>query len=270
MNEVKLVWIAPDAEKVMGYCARVSNPANQDNPDVAGLLRYCAKNGHWSVFEMASICIEINTTRDIARQILRHRSFSFQEFSQRYADVDALEQPLLPYREARLQDHKNRQNSLPCDDDDATDYWYAMQEDVHSLTQALYREALQMGIAKEQARALLPEGLTPSRMYMTGSVRSWIHYLQSRLDPATQKEHREIAQQIHALLSELLPNVMVAVEFAPREQPASVAVHPAHKPRRDSDVLKDLQCLYWIMPTAAVVIGLLLAAPFIFGAPAHG
>lgn len=209
MNNVKLIWITPDAEAVMGYCARVSNPANQDNPDVAGLLRYCAKNGHWSVFEMASVCIEINTTRDIARQILRHRSFSFQEFSQRYADVDALEQSL-PYREARLQDTKNRQNSLPCDDDDATDRWYAMQEDVHGLTQALYREALDMGIAKEQARALLPEGLTPSRMYMAGTVRSWIHYLQVRMDPATQKEHRLIAEQIYALLYAHIPTVLNA------------------------------------------------------------
>lgn len=207
MQNVKLVWITPDAEQVIGYCARVSNPANQENPDVAGLLRYCAKNGHWSVFEMASVCIEINTSRDIARQILRHRSFSFQEFSQRYADVDALEQATV-FRECRMQDSKNRQNSLPCTDPELADEWEIAQAIVSDLAWDRYQWALENGIAKEQARALLPEGLTPSRMYASGTVRSWIHYLQSRTDPATQKEHRLIAEQIKTLLAELMPNVM--------------------------------------------------------------
>ena len=207
MQNVKLVWITPDAEQVMGYCARVSNPANQDNPDVAGLLRYCAKNGHWSVFEMASACIEINTSRDIARQILRHRSLQFQEFSQRYADVDALEQATV-FRECRMQDSKNRQNSLPCADHELADDWEIAQAEVSDYAWARYRWALENGIAKEQARALLPEGLTPSRMYASGTVRSWIHYLQSRTDPSTQKEHRLIAEQIKTLLAGLMPNVM--------------------------------------------------------------
>lgn len=207
MQNVKLVWITPDAEQIIGYCARVSNPGNQNNPDVAGLLRYCAKNGHWSVFEMASACIEINTSRDIARQILRHRSLQFQEFSQRYADVDALEQNTV-FRECRMQDHKNRQNSLPCADEGLAYEWEIAQAIVSDLAWARYRWALENGIAKEQARALLPEGLTPSRMYASGTVRSWIHYLQSRTDPSTQKEHRLIAEQIKALLSGLMPNVM--------------------------------------------------------------
>ena len=209
MQNVKLVWITPDAEKVMGYCARVSNPANQDNPDVAGLLRYCARMGHWSVFEMASVCIEINTTRDIARQILRHRSLQFQEFSQRYADVDALEQNTV-FRECRMQDHKNRQNSLPCTDPALADDWEIAQAEVSDCALAWYRWALDNGIAKEQARALLPEGLTPSRMYASGTVRSWIHYLQSRTDPSTQKEHRLIAEQIYALLYAHIPTVLNA------------------------------------------------------------
>ncbi len=209
MNNAKLIWITPDAEAVMGYCARVSNPANQDNPDVAGLLRYCAKNGHWSVFEMASVCIEINTTRDIARQILRHRSFSFQEFSQRYESVEHLG-PMIR-REARLQDYKNRQNSLPLSSDhQLASWWDQMQMDIGRLTKTLYLQAVDRGIAKEVARTILPEGLTPSRMYVTGTVRSWIHYLQVRMDPATQKEHRLIAEQIYALLYAHIPTVLNA------------------------------------------------------------
>ena len=209
MQNVKLVWITPDAEQVIGYCARVSNPANQDNPDVAGLLRYCVKNKHWSVFYMASACIEINTSRDIARQILRHSSVHFQEFSQRYADIDALEQNIV-FRECRMQDHKNRQNSLPCTDPALADDWEIAQAEVSDCALAWYRWALDNGIAKEQARALLPEGLTPSRMYASGTVRSWIHYLQSRTDPSTQKEHRLIAEQIYALLYAHIPTVLNA------------------------------------------------------------
>lgn len=190
----KLIWITPDTDKMIGYVARVSNPANQDNPDVARLLRYCAVNHHWSVFEHAHACVEINTTRDIARQILRHRSFAFSEFSQRYADVTQL--PQWHVRECRLQDHANRQNSLETDDRQLEGLWFELQQKVATLARANYLAALDVGIAKEQARALLPEGLTPSRLYMTGSMRSWITYLQVRLDPTTQKEHREIAQQV--------------------------------------------------------------------------
>lgn len=200
----KLVWSTPDADQVMGYCARVSNPANQDNPNVAGLLRYCARHGHWSVFEMASACLEINTTRDIARQILRHRSFSFQEFSQRYADASLLGE--LQRRECRLQDHKNRQNSIGLEPHSPHhEEWRIDQEEVWAVAIKSYKYALERGVAKEVARALLPEGLTPSRMYMSGTLRSWIHWLQVRLDPATQKEHREVATQAMAVLREVAP-----------------------------------------------------------------
>lgn len=194
----KLIWMTPDADETIGYIARVSNPANQDNPDVARLLRYCATNHHWSVFEHACATVEVNTTRDIARQILRHRSFAFSEFSQRYADATQLGG--FAARECRLQDTKNRQNSLESSDE-AINKWWALQQDLlATYCGNLYAEALDLGIAKEQARSLLPEGLTPSRLYMTGSMRSWITYLQVRLDPATQKEHREIAKQILEVL----------------------------------------------------------------------
>ena len=213
MTSVKLIWATPSADNVVGYCARVSNPANQDNPDVAGLLRYCAKHGHWSVFEMASMCLEIETTRDIARQILRHRSFSFQEFSQRYADVSAMPQAEL--RECRMQDTKNRQNSLPCADADLPDWWRAVQLTAYQDSMDLYQAALANGIAKEQAMALLPEGLTPSRMYVTGTLRSWITYCQVRTDPSTQKEHRQIAEMVVGVLAHAAP--FVAQAFFPLE-----------------------------------------------------
>ena len=213
MTSVKLIWATPSADNVVGYCARVSNPANQDNPDVAGLLRYCAKHGHWSVFEMASMCLEIETTRDIARQILRHRSFSFQEFSQRYADVSAMPQAEL--RECRMQDTKNRQNSLPCADADLPDWWRAVQLTVYQDSMDLYQAALANGIAEEQARALLPEGLTPSRMYVAGTLRSWITYCQVRTDPSTQKEHRQIAEMVVGVLAHVAP--FAAQAFFPLE-----------------------------------------------------
>jgi thymidylate synthase (FAD) len=203
MTTAKLIWATPDADKHIGYCARVSNPNNQDNPNIAGLLNYCAKNAHWSVFEMASVCIEVSTTRDIARQILRHRSFSFQEFSQRYADATQLGE--FAIRECRLQDNKNRQNSLETDDPELTVWWAAAQARMIVETEFLYSEALKRGIAKEQARALLPEGLTPSRVYVTGTVRSWITFLQARLDVATQKEHRLVAQDVLAVLRDVAP-----------------------------------------------------------------
>jgi len=204
----QLVWITPDAERMIAHIARVSNPANQNNPDYEKLLRYCMEHGHWSVFEMASACIEINTTRDIGRQILRHRSFSFQEFSQRYADVSALPEPEL--REARLQDTKNRQNSFDLGPGPLADRWDILQHEVYDAAIERYREAIDLGIAKEQARALLPEGLTPSRMYMAGTLRSWITYLKVRLDPSTQKEHRQIAQKIADMLRGVVPTIMEA------------------------------------------------------------
>lgn len=201
----RLIWITPDTEKLLGYIARVSNPANQDNESVEGLMRYMVNHQHWSPFEMASACFEIETTRDIGRQILRHRSFSFQEFSQRYADVSAL--PEAQVRECRLQDTKNRQNSLANRDDQINAWWAEAQNRVSSLAQVHYETALGMGIAKEQARALLPEGLTPTRMYMSGTLRSWMHYCQLRTQPETQKEHREIAQSISDTLREAIPSV---------------------------------------------------------------
>ena len=203
MSNVKLKWVTPDADAMIGYIARVSNPANQDNPDVARLLRYCAEHRHWSVFEHAHACIEINTTRDIARQILRHRSFAFSEFSQRYADATQLGE--FATRACRLQDTKNRQNSLPTEDITLKVMWEDVQAQVAKEARVAYEWALARGIAKEQARALLPEGLTPSRLYMTGSMRSWITYLQVRLDPTTQKEHREIAQQVLETLRPAAP-----------------------------------------------------------------
>ena len=200
----KLIWITPDAEQMISDCARVSNPANQGMPP-GKLLNYCVRNNHWSVFEMANACIEINTSRDIARQILRHRSFSFQEFSQRYAEVGAL--PEVELREARLQDTKNRQNSYSVDDQYLQSFWNALQADVESVAIKAYKQALEKGIAKEVARAVLPEGLTPSRMYMNGTIRSWMHYVQLRTGNGTQKEHVEIAKQIKQILAEKLPNI---------------------------------------------------------------
>ena len=204
----KLIWITPDADKVIGYCARVSNPANQDNPDITGLLRYMERNGHVSPFEMASACLEITTTRDIGRQILRHRSFSFQEFSGRYQTYDTIE--TAPLRECRMQDKTNRQSSLTCEDPVITDRWARLQREIYEQANAYYRSALIAGIAKEVARALLPEGLTTTRMYMSGTLRSWIHYLRSRLDVSTQKEHRQIAQEVLTLLTDAAPLTMAA------------------------------------------------------------
>jgi len=191
-------------EELVAYCARVSNPANQANHETAPrLLNYLVRNQHWSPFEMAHAVIEIQTTRDIARQILRHRSFSFQEFSQRYAAVvdDAV------IREARMQDTTNRQNSLAIEDDDMRKWWAYKQEEIAHATSEAYKSALKMGIAKEVARAVLPEGLTPSRLYMSGSVRSWIHYIQLRAGNGTQKEHREIAVMCKLALLHVMPSI---------------------------------------------------------------
>lgn len=190
-------------EELVAYCARVSNPGNQANHETAPrLLNYLVRNQHWSPFEMAHAVIEITTTRDIARQILRHRSFSFQEFSQRYAEVDA--EPVL--REARMQDAKNRQASIETNDQELTARWTTLQAKVAQLTQQTYDWALENGIAKEVARAVLPEGLTPSRLYMAGSIRSWIHYIQLRAGNGTQKEHREIAVMCRLALLHVMPS----------------------------------------------------------------
>ena len=180
------------AEAFIAYAARVSNPSNQSNTLTAPkLLSYLIKNKHWSPFEMVSITMEINTTRDISHQIIRHRSFSFQEFSQRYADPT--KDMSFVTREARLQDAKNRQNSIETDDKYLADTWYYAQKYVSDLTKEYYESAIKNGIAKEQARAILPEGLTTTRLYMSGTLRSWIHYIDVRAEAGTQKEHRQVA-----------------------------------------------------------------------------
>ncbi len=209
ITSAKLVVATPNAEDIMGYCARVSNPANQGN-DPVKLLQYCIRNGHWSVFEMANMVVEINTTRDISHQIIRHRSFSFQEFSQRYADVGKLGTDFV-LTEARMQDNSNRQNSLPVEDESLQSWWDYQAWRVQQAAWEVYTEALAKGIAKEVARKALPEGFTKSRLYMNGTCRSWVHYLQSRLDPSTQKEHREVAEAVLPLFQEQFPNVYKAV-----------------------------------------------------------
>lgn len=191
-----------DAGDLVAFCARVSNPANQANTESAGkLLRYLAKNQHWSPFEMVSVTIEITTTRDIARQILRHRSFSFQEFSQRYAAV----LDFAPPREARMQDAKNRQNSTPAEDKALADWWAIEQDFCVATVAASYKKALDKGIAKEVARSVLPEGLTTSRLYMAGNLRSWIHYVSLRTGNGTQLEHRAIAEGCKSILVAQFP-----------------------------------------------------------------
>jgi thymidylate synthase (FAD) len=193
-------------DEFIAYVARVSNPSNQMNTATAPkLLKYLAKHKHWSPFEMVSICMEIETTRDIARQILRHRSFSFQEFSQRYADPT---QDLgFVTREARLQDTKNRQNSIETEDEDLRRQWETYQRNQITASQNLYEWAITNGVAKEQARAVLPEGLISSRLYMAGSLRSWIHYAEVRTDVSTQKEHREIAQMAWNEIIKIFPSL---------------------------------------------------------------
>jgi len=199
--KVKKVWSTFDGERLIAYMARVSNPANQaiDAPHEK-LIGYLMRNKHWSPFEMVHACLEIETTRDIARQMLRHRSFSFQEFSQRYAVADGYE-----FSEARAQDDKNRQNSLPIEDTNQQEWWRQMQDRVLKECRFVYERALEHGIAKEVARKLLPEGLTTSRMYMAGSIRSWLHYIDVRTDPSTQKEHREVAEQCRLVLQSEFP-----------------------------------------------------------------
>ena len=206
---VKLVTVTPQAEETMGYVARVSNPKNQDNPKVAGLLSYCIKHGHWSVFEQAHMTLEIETTRGLAAQILRHRSFTYQEFSQRYADSSMLSK-VIPMPELRRQDDKNRQNSI--DDLDpfvVQDFELKMQR--HFVEgMKLYKDMLDAGVAKECARFVLPLA-TPTKLYMTGSVRSWIHYINLRSAHGTQKEHMEIAENCRTIFNEQFPIVAEAL-----------------------------------------------------------
>lgn len=194
-----------DIQTLVTFCARVSNPTNQYNTLTAEkLIKYLLKHKHFSPFEMVDITLELEPTRDIGRQILRHRSFSFNEFSQRYASVEDLGN-MFEISECRLQDTKNRQNSLDTDDEELSEWWNNEQEYLISVVSELYQSALDKGIAKEVARKVLPEGLTKTRMYMKGSVRSWIHYLEVRLDEASQKEHRDIALEISKVISEVFP-----------------------------------------------------------------
>jgi thymidylate synthase (FAD) len=198
-----------DAQELIAFCARVSNPSNQFNMETADkLIRYLIKHKHWSPLEMVSACLEIETTRDIARQILRHRSFSFQEFSQRYADPTKDLDFVL--REARLQDTKNRQNSIETDDAALSAWWDAKQKFIIETVRETYAEAIQRGIAKEQARAILPEGNTVSRLYMNGTLRSWIHFIDLRSSNGTQKEHMEVARECAKVIVEAFP---MATEF---------------------------------------------------------
>ena len=200
------------AEDLIAYTARVSNPGNQANTETAPrLLAYLVRNQHWSPFEMVSVTMEIETTRDIARQMLRHRSFSFQEFSQRYAEVDAE----AVFRECRLQDPTNRQNSITGASESQQDSWGRIQRDIWTRTISHYKQALQRGVAKEVARALLPEGLTQSRLYMAGSLRSWIHYVQLRAEAGTQREHRDIAEAAKARLLVEFPSLSEVLACSP-------------------------------------------------------
>ena len=194
-----------DIQDLIAFCARVSNPSNQINSETSErLLNYLAKHKHWSPFEMASATLEIETTRDIARQILRHRSFAFQEFSQRYADPSEFGDQFV-IREARLQDTKNRQNSIDSEDKALMENWERAQKSVIAAAEKAYNWALEKGIAKEQARAVLPEGLTKSRLYMQGSIRSWIHFIELRSGNGTQKEHMEVARAVAQCIGEIFP-----------------------------------------------------------------
>ncbi len=201
-----------NAQELVAYCARVSNPSNQTNTETSEkLIRYLIKHGHWSPLEMVSVCLEIETTRDIARQILRHRSFSFQEFSQRYAVADFE----FENREARLQDTTNRQNSIVTEDEGLKKSWLLQQKQVQDYARSAYQWALARGIAKEQARSVLPEGMTASRLYMQGTLRSWVHYIELRSGNGTQQEHRDIAVACAETIRPIFPMI---TEFVATEQ----------------------------------------------------
>ena len=208
---VSLISVSPDAEKHMAYCARVSNPNNQDNENYAGLLRYCIKHQHWSIFEQAFMTLEINTTRGLAAQILRHRSFTFQEFSQRYADTNLLDTNI-PLPELRRQDTKNRQNSIDDIPEKQSKMLLGRIQNYFNEGLDLYNELLREGIAKECARFVLPLA-TPTRIYMSGSVRSWVHYIDLRSGHGTQKEHMDIANACKSIFTEQFPTVSEALEW---------------------------------------------------------
>lgn len=214
-SPVSLIWITPRAEQQIAYCARVSSPTNQSNPDYTKLLKYCAEHGHWSVFEMASMCVEINTTRDISAQILRHRSLSFQEFSTRYSNNTQLGDILVP--DLRLQDKKNRQSSIKLEDsdlqDDKIEYIQTLQKEMRELYDSssdLYERMLKAGVAKECARKILPLN-TPTRLYANGTLRSWIHYVKVRSHESTQLEHRLIALAVKDIMKNNVPTIYQAL-----------------------------------------------------------
>ena len=208
---VKLISVTPDAERHMAYCARVSNPSNQENDNFSGLLRYCITHQHWSIFEQATMTLEINTSRGIAAQILRHRSFTFQEFSQRYADSSLLSNKI-PLPKLRRQDDKNRQNSIDDLDPFLVQKMEMQMQTLFDSSMALYQQMLESGVAKECARFVLPLA-TPTRLYMTGSVRSWIHYIDLRSANGTQKEHMDIANDAKSIFCEQFPAVAEALEW---------------------------------------------------------
>ena len=208
-GQIKLVSVTPDAEKTIAYVARVSNPANQDNEKFAGLLRYCIQHGHWSVFEQAFMTVEINTTRGLAAQILRHRSFTYQEFSQRYQDVSHIREDI-PLPELRSQDEKNRQNSIDDVEPAVVEKYNAKMRKHFDASIDLYKEMLHDGIAKEWGRFVLPLA-TPTRLYMTGSVRSWIHYIELRSAHGTQKEHMDLVENVRTVFKEQFPTVSEAL-----------------------------------------------------------
>ena len=209
---VKLISVTPDAEQHMAYCARVSNPSNQDNEKYAGLLRYCIKHQHWSIFEQAFMTLEINTTRAIAAQILRHRSFTYQEFSQRYADSSMLADNI-PLPELRRQDTKNRQNSIDDLDEFIVQRLQMQMQTLFDSSMALYQQMLGHGVAKECARNVLPM-CVPTRMYMSGSVRSWVHYIDLRSANGTQKEHMDLANDCKAIFVEQFPVIAQALDWS--------------------------------------------------------
>lgn len=204
----KLIWATPKGDDLVAYMARVSNPTAVLGDSSEKLIGYLLRNGHWSPFEMVNVCVEIETTRDISRQILRHRSFTFQEFSGRYAAYD----DMAPPREARLQDDKNRQNSLDTADEATKKWWKAAQLAVADTAFNIYHLALEKGIAKEVARAILPEGMVPTKMYMNGTLRSWIHYFDARCADGVQKEHRVLAEALRSLVLSQFPAVQGALE----------------------------------------------------------
>ena len=208
-TQIKLVSVTPDAEKTIAYVARVSNPANQENEKFAGLLRYCIQHGHWSVFEQAFMTVEINTTRGLAAQILRHRSFTYQEFSQRYQDVSHIREDI-PLPALRSQDEKNRQNSVDDVDPAVVEKFNAKMRKHFDASIDFYKEMLHDGIAKECARFVLPLA-TPTRLYMTGSVRSWIHYIELRSAHGTQKEHMDLVENVRKVFKEQFPTVSEAL-----------------------------------------------------------